>query len=329
MSLTIPGEVYKAEDTRLDRMVAIKVLPEHLAGSPERKRRFEREAKAISQLNHPHICTLYDVGEQDGVDYIAFEYIEGETLSAVIARGAPPLDQLLAIALPLAEGLDYAHKRGVVHRDLKPANVMVSNLGIPKILDFGLAKRLSADALSQVTTAPMASVTEAGAIVGTLPYMAPEQLRGEPADARSDIFSFGALLYELVTGQRTFSDAVLSSEPVPLRQVRPDVQPELVHVVEKTLRKDPNERYQDVADLAADVRHLKRQSGGQGTLPAPVMGPAVPNPSPHARSGSRSGGGGRDSALGVSRGSLAGLRSDNAGVRLGRCDVFRKPCRPQ
>ena len=197
------GEVYKATDTRLDRTVAIKVLPEHLARNPERKQRFEREAKAISQLNHTHICTLYDVGKHEGIDFLVMEYIEGETLTERLEKGALPLDQALEYGIQIADGLDKAHHAGIVHRDLKPGNVMLSKPGA-KLLDFGLAKPIAQGqpSLAGLSAIPTREnpITEKGVVVGTVQYMAPEQLEGQEADARTDLFAFGALLYEMVTG---------------------------------------------------------------------------------------------------------------------------------
>ena len=200
------GEVYAATDTRLDRTVAIKVLPEHLASDPGRRERFEREAKAVSSLNHPHICTLHDVGEQDGIHYLVMELVEGETLEARLSKGRLPLDQALEYAIQIADALDKAHKQGVVHRDLKPGNIMIAKSGV-KLLDFGLAKLKGEAAptsgLSQAPTREK-SLTAEGTIIGTLQYMAPEQLEGEEADARTDIFAFGAVVYEMVTGKKAF-----------------------------------------------------------------------------------------------------------------------------
>ena len=199
------GEVYKAKDTRLDRTVAVKVLPEHLAESPERKQRFEREAKAISQLNHPHICTLYDVGEQDGVAYLVMEHIEGETLADRLKKGPLPLDKALEYGMQIADALGEAHRAGIVHRDLKPANVMLTSSGV-KLLDFGLAKLLDAEDASGAFDAPtmQKNLTGEEAIIGTLLYMAPEQLERKPVDARTGIFAFGAMLYEMLSGKKTF-----------------------------------------------------------------------------------------------------------------------------
>ena len=200
------GEVYRARDTRLDRIVAIKVLPAHLADRAELRERFEREAKAISSLNHPHICTLHDVGHQDGIDYLVMEYVEGETLAARLAKGPLPLDQVLQYAIEIADALDKAHRKGVTHRDLKPGNIMLTKSGA-KLLDFGLAK-LREDAapatpLSQLPTGKD-PITAQGTILGTLQYMAPEQLEGKEADARTDIFAFGVVVYEMATGKKAF-----------------------------------------------------------------------------------------------------------------------------
>src|SRR6476646_4889979 len=195
------GEVYKARDTRLDRTVAIKILP---SAGPELKARFEREAKAIASFQHPHICTLYDVGHQDGTDYLVMEYLEGETLAARIARGPIKIDEALKIAIEIAEALDKAHRAGVVHRDLKPGNVMLTKSGA-KLLDFGLAKSspVARGGMSMMPTTPI-SITAQGTILGTFQYMAPEQVEGGEADARTDLFAFGAVLYEMVTGRPAF-----------------------------------------------------------------------------------------------------------------------------
>src|SRR6202795_2860358 len=194
------GEVYRAQDTRLDRIVAIKVLPPHLADSSEMKERFEREGKTISSLNHPHICTLYDVGHQDGIDYLVMEYLEGETLAARLVKGPLPLDQVLKYAIEIADALDKAHRNGITHRDLKPGNIMLTKSGT-KLLDFGLAKLKQEVTPANVQLSELPTVndplTARGAIVGTLQYMAPEQLEGKEVDARTDIFAFGAVVYEM------------------------------------------------------------------------------------------------------------------------------------
>ena len=254
------GEVYKAKDTRLDRIVAIKVLLEHLADSPERKQRFEREAKAISQLNHPHICTLHDIGEQDGIHYLVMEYIEGETLADALKKGALPLDKALEYAMQIADALDKAHRAGIVHRDLKPGNVMLTKSGV-KLLDFGLARLTTGDSVSDSSDAPtlQKGLTREHAIVGTLQYMAPEQLQGKTADSRADIFALGTVLYEMVTGDKAFQGSsqadliasILEHEPKP---VTPSA---LARIVSACLAKDPDERWQSVSDV-------KRQLGWVG-----------------------------------------------------------------
>ncbi len=201
------GEVYKANDTRLDRIVAIKVLPEHLAESPERKARFEREAKAISQLNHPHICTLHEFATLGGIDILVMEYLEGETLTERLAQGALPFEQALRYAIEIADSLDTAHQRGIVHRDLKPGNIMLTKLGV-KLFDFGLAKPKpeAQPSLASLSAMPTREkpITEKGVVVGTVQYMAPEQLEGKEVDARTDLFAFGAVVYEMVTGRKAF-----------------------------------------------------------------------------------------------------------------------------
>ena len=216
------GEVYKANDTRLDRTVAIKVLPEHLAESPERKARFEREAKAISQLNHPHICTLHDVGEQDGIDYLVMEYIEGETLAERLKKGALPLDKALEYGIQIADGLDTAHRAGIVHRDLKPGNAMLTKSGI-KLLDFGLAKVLAGESEPGTSDAPIQQkdLTKENSIIGTLQYMAPEQLESKTADARTDIFALGVVAVRDGDGTEGFR----GQEPGQLDWCHHDVRP--------------------------------------------------------------------------------------------------------
>ncbi|PYR55253.1 MAG: hypothetical protein DMF85_20055 [Acidobacteria bacterium] len=206
------GEVYRAVDTRLDRAVAIKILPPHLAASAGFRERFEREARAISSLAHPNICVLYDVGHQDGTEYLVMEYLEGETLASRLARGALPREQVLRYGIEIAEALDRAHRQGIVHRDLKPGNVMLTKSGA-KLLDFGLAKIALTNSAIAVASMPTAEqpLTAQGTILGTFQYMAPEQLEGQEADARSDIFSFGALLYEMATGRKAFAGKTQAS----------------------------------------------------------------------------------------------------------------------
>src|ERR1700674_3239841 len=211
------GEVYRARDTRLDRTVAVKILPAHLSDNPEAKQRFDREARAISSLNHPHICTLYDVGHQDGIDYLVMEFLEGETLADRLARGPLPPEQVLKYGIEICEGLEKAHKTGVTHRDLKPGNIMLTKTGA-KLMDFGLAKASGAgpppsSSLTMTLSGPSADqpLTARGMLVGTFQYMSPEQMEGKEADARSDIFALGAVLYEMATGQRAFTGKTQAS----------------------------------------------------------------------------------------------------------------------
>jgi serine/threonine protein kinase len=263
------GEVYRARDTRLDRTVAIKILTQGLADTPEVRQRFEREARAVSSLSHPHICVLYDVGNQDGIEYLVMEYLEGETLAARIAKGSITTAELLRYASQIADALDKAHRQGIVHRDLKPANVMLTKTGA-KLLDFGLAKDeeiLQGDPGSSPTMSR--PLTMQGSIVGTMQYMSPEQLEGKPADARSDIFSFGAMLYEMATGKKAFEAkshasliaAILKEEPRPMRELQPLTPPALEHMVKACLAKDPNERPQSAHDLKLQLEWMRESSG--------------------------------------------------------------------
>jgi len=253
------GEVYKARDTRLDRTVAIKVLPEHLSQKRQLRERFEREARAVSSLNHSHICALYDVGQQGDVDYLVMEYLEGDTLAQRLKKGPLPLDQTLRYAVEIAGALDHAHRHGVVHRDLKPGNIMLTKAGA-KVLDFGLAK-VHAAAVPDVTQ-PTNTLTEEGVILGTLQYMAPEQLEGKEADARSDIFAFGAVVYEMATSKKAFEGKsrasiitlIMSAQPAPIAKWQPVSPSQLDHVVAKCLKKDPDERWQSSQDLKTELQ---------------------------------------------------------------------------
>ena len=277
------GEVYKARDTRLDRTVAIKVLPEAVAADPDLKQRFEREAKTISSLNHPHICTLHDIGEQDGVDFLVMEYLEGETLAQRLEQGALPLDQALTVATQIADALDKAHRQGITHRDLKPGNIILTKAGA-KLLDFGLAKLRPAGALGTegVTAAATASepLTGRGTILGTLQYMAPEQLEGKEADHRTDIFAFGAIVYEMVTGQRAFKGesqarliaAILECEPAPMMELQALTPARLEEIVTTSLAKDPDERWQSAGDVGRQVRGILGR-GGEPRVARPVTPP--------------------------------------------------------
>ncbi len=264
------GEVYKAKDTRLDRIVAIKVLPSHISANSELRQRFDREAKAISSLSHANICTLYDVGHQEGIDYLVMEYLEGETLSERIKRSALSSEELFRFAVQIGDALSVAHARGLIHRDLKPGNVIITKENA-KLLDFGLAKLQSGggtvEAITQTTP-----LTGTGTIVGTMHYMSPEQLEGGEADARSDIFAYGALLYEMVTGQKAFDGksqasliaAILEREPRPVTELKPTSPPALDRVISKCLAKDPNKRWQSARDMVDELRWIS--SGGNSQV---------------------------------------------------------------
>src|SRR6195256_69683 len=275
------GEVYRARDTRLDRDVAVKVLPSNLSSDPGLRQRLEREAKAVSRLSHPHICTLHDIGHQDGVDFIVMELVEGETLEQRLMKGPLPSDQTLQVAAQIADALAKAHKLGFVHRDLKPANIMLTKNGA-KLMDFGLAKQSGpaplAAALTEMTM-EQAKLTSEGMLVGTFQYMAPEQLEGKEADARADIFALGELIYEMATGKPAFSGksrasliaAILTTEPPPMESLEPMTPVLLGRVVKKCLAKDPDERWQSASDLAAELKWIAEggsQSGVAVRAPA-------------------------------------------------------------
>jgi len=275
------GEVYRGRDTRLDRTVAIKVLSTEFSADPDLRRRFEREARAISSLNHPHICTLYDIGRQDQIDYLVLEYLEGRTLAERLGRGSLPFEQVLRYGIQIADALEQAHRQGIVHRDLKPANIMLTEAGV-KVLDFGLAKAT----LSKRPYGPMQNrptlhkglptasnpLTAEGTLVGTFPYMSPEQLEGRDADARSDIFAFGAVLYEMAAGRRAFEGtapmsvmaAILEREPQPLRAAQPLVPRALERLVQMCLAKDPDQRWQTAHDVKLQLEWLLESGSGAG-----------------------------------------------------------------
>src|SRR5712691_9013973 len=273
------GEVYRARDTRLDRTVAVKVLPEHLSSNPQLRERFDREAKAISSLSHPHICPLYDVGHQDGVDFLVMEYLEGETLAHRLKKGPLAADQTLQVAIQITDALDTAHRHGVIHRDLKPGNIMLTKSGA-KLLDFGLAKVRAAEAVAGMTamatqTTPL---TGEGTILGTLQDMAPEQLEGAEADARTDIFALGTLIYEMATGRKAFEgksqasliSSIMSAEPQPISAVQPMAPPALDRVVKSCLAKDPDDRWQTAHDVQLQLKWIA-EGGSQAGVPAPLV----------------------------------------------------------
>ena len=262
------GVVYRAVDLRLDRPVAIKVLPEEAVANADRKRRFVQEAKAASALNHPNIVTIYDIDQDHGVDFVAMEFVPGKTLDRRLSREVG-FSELLNYAVQIADALAKAHSGGIVHRDLKPANIMVTDEGLVKVVDFGLAKLTErAGENDRTVTIDYAPHTEEGTIVGTVAYMSPEQAQGKKVDGRSDIFSFGAVLYEMITGKRAFKgeskistlSAILHSEPPPVSQSAGSVPPELARIVARCLRKDPDNRFQTMADLKVALREVREES---------------------------------------------------------------------
>src|SRR2546423_5418203 len=274
------GEVYKARDTRLDRSVALKILPAEFAQNAQFKVRFEREARTISQLSHPSICALYDVGE----NYLVMELLDGETLADRLSRGPLPLADVLKYGAQVAEALGKAHREGVIHRDLKPGNVMLTKSGA-KLLDFGLAKSIGqSDAPAEATL--QKPLTQEGMVLGTFQYMAPEQLAGEEPDARTDIFALGGVLYEMATGKRAFEGktktsliaAIVSGEPKPMHELQPLTPPALEHVVKKCLAKDPDDRWQSASDIGEELRWI----GEAGCHAARALPPAKWGKKPEA-----------------------------------------------
>ncbi len=278
------GEVYRALDTRLDRIVAVKILPSSLSEDPDAKERFDREARTISSLNHPYICTLHDVGHQNGVDYLVMEYLEGETLASRLHKGALSPDLVVKYGIEICEGLEMAHRTGVVHRDLKPGNIMLTPAGV-KLLDFGLAKSLPANpsakvSLTETLSSPAANspLTEKGMVMGTFQYMSPEQVQGKEVDGRSDIFSLGAVLYEMVTGKRAFEGkshlsvaaAILEDEPIRIASVKPMTSAVLDHAIVCCLAKNPEDRWQTARDLALELKWAA-ESGAQTGMVTPAV----------------------------------------------------------
>ena len=262
------GLVYKARDTHLDRFVALKVLPPEKVADPERKRRFVQEAKAASALNHPNIITIHDIASENGIDFIVMECVQGKSLDALVPRKGLRLNATLKLAVQLADALAKAHSAGIVHRDLKPTNVMVTEDGLVKVLDFGLAKLTELSGSADAATLTLEHRTEQGTIVGTVSYMSPEQAEGKKVDGRSDIFSFGALLYEMVTGRRAFQGdtklsiltAILREDPKPPSQIAEDLPTEAERIINRCLRKDPARRWQTMADIRIALQELKEES---------------------------------------------------------------------
>src|SRR4051812_7055493 len=267
------GEVYRARDTRLDRDVAIKVLPQSVARDPLALERFNREARTIASVSHPRICSVFDVGEYQGSPFIVMELLEGKPLYALLEHRGLPVEQIIEWGMQLADALEAAHARGIIHRDLKPANIVITGRGDLKVLDFGVAKLID-DQSSQATT--MAALTDSGVTIGTAAYMAPEQVRGEPLDQRVDLFALGLVLYEMATGRRAFAgtttgliaDAILNRAPAPIQDLNPSLPQPVLAILEKLLEKDRDLRYRHAADVRADLKRALREIHGGPLTPS-------------------------------------------------------------
>ena len=285
------GEVYRARDTKLGRDVALKVLPADVAADPASLERFEREARTVAGLNHPHIVTLHSVEEDHGIRFLTMELVEGQGLDRLIPPGGLPLSQVFDIGTAVADALATAHEKGIIHRDLKPANVMVTTSGHVKVLDFGLAKLVENKPAADLDETEALGLTQAGSILGTVPYMSPEQLRGQPVDNRSDIFSLGVLLYELATGRRPFlgdnsadlTSAILKESPPPLTTLKPDLPPQLGRIVERCLEKERDNRYQTALDVRNELRSLRREVESGVSYASATVSAKQPAPRPTQR----------------------------------------------